>query len=140
MSMELFKGYGIPIELKDEDSFLKVRETLTRIGVASRKEKTLWQSCHILHKRGYYHLMHFKELFLIDGRPSDLSENDIAPRNTIAMLLEDWELLKIVNKNEIKSNIVDLSQIKILTHKQKSEWELKAKYSIGNSKSHIYPK
>ena len=134
MSMELFKGYGIPIELKDEDSFLKVRETLTRIGVASRKDKILWQSCHILHKRGYYHLMHFKELFLIDGRSSDLSENDIARRNTIAVLLEDWDLLKIKNKEQFCSSVVDLSQIKILAHKEKSDWKLEAKYQIGGRK------
>lgn len=135
MSMELFRGYGIPIALKDEDSFLKVRETLTRIGVASRKEKTLWQSCHILHKQGNYHLMHFKELFLLDGRPSDLSDNDLARRNTIAVLLEDWELLKIKDKTIINSNVVDLSQIKILTHKEKVDWNLQAKYQIGSKKT-----
>jgi hypothetical protein len=126
MSMDLFKGYGVPIELEDEDAFLKVRETLTRIGVASRKDKTLWQSCHILHKQGKYHILHFKELFMLDGRSSDLSENDLARRNTIALLLEDWELLKITDKKVMKENVVDLSQIKILT--------LSAKYSIGNSK------
>jgi hypothetical protein len=134
MSMDLFKGYGVPIELEDEDAFLKVRETLTRIGVASRKDKTLWQSCHILHKQGKYHILHFKELFMLDGRSSDLSENDLARRNTIALLLEDWELLKITDKKVMKENVVDLSQIKILTHKEKPEWTLSAKYSIGNSK------
>jgi len=138
MSMDLFKGYGIPIELNKEDDFLKVRETLTRIGVASRKEKTLWQSCHILHKQGYYHLMHFKELFLIDGRPSDLSENDIARRNTIAFLLEDWDLLTIKDRTGISETVVDLSQIKILTHKEKSEWNLQAKYQIGGKKFNNY--
>lgn len=134
MSMELFKGYGIPIILEDEDSFLKIRETLTRIGIASRKEKTLWQSCHILHKRGYYHLMHFKELFMLDGRTSDISDIDIARRNTIALLLEDWELLKIENKADIVSNIIDLGQIKILAHKEKPDWNLQSKYSIGGRK------
>lgn len=134
MSMELFKGFGIPVELKNDDDFLKVRETLTRIGVASRKDKTLWQSCHILHKQGNYHIIHFKELFMLDGRPSDLTENDLARRNTIALLLEDWELLKVKTKDTIQANVVDLSQIKILTHKEKPEWELKAKYSIGSKK------
>lgn len=134
MSYELFKGYGIPIKLNDDESFLKVKETLTRIGVASRKEKTLWQSCHILHKQGYYHILHFKELFMLDGRESDLTENDLARRNTIAILLEEWELLKIKNKEKFETNVVDLSQIKILTHKEKSEWELKAKYQIGSKK------
>lgn len=134
MSMELFKGYGIPIILEDEDSFLKVRETLTRIGIASRKEKTLWQSCHILHKQGYYHLMHFKELFMLDGRSSDISDIDIARRNTIALLLEDWELLKIQNKSDIVSKVIDLGQVKILSHKEKFEWQLLAKYQIGSKK------
>lgn len=134
MSMELFKGYGIPIELKNEDDFLKVRETLTRIGVASRKEKTLWQSCHILHKQGYYHILHFKELFMLDGRQSDITENDLARRNTIALLMEDWDLVKLLAKEAISGKVVDLSQIKILTHKEKPEWELKAKYQIGVKK------
>ena len=136
MSMELFKGYGIPIILENEDSFLKVRETLTRIGVASRKDKILWQSCHILHKQGYYHLMHFKELFLLDGRPSDFSDNDVARRNTIALLLDDWELITIPKefKQKISANVVQMNQIKILAHKEKSEWELQSKYSIGGKK------
>lgn len=136
MTMELFKGYGIPILLKDEESFLKVRETLTRIGIASRKEKTLWQSCHILHKQGFYHILHFKELFMLDGRPSDISDTDIARRNTIAILLQDWDLLKIANQNLIGSNVLDMSQIKVLSHKEKSEWKLEHKYSIGSKKSY----
>lgn len=135
MSMELFKGYGIPVILKDEDSFLKIKETLTRIGVASKKENVLWQSVCILHKQGYYHILHFKEMFMLDGRSSDLSENDIARRNTIAMLLEEWDLLTIQNKQQVQNNVVDLSQIKILTHKEKSEWDLRSKYSIGNNKN-----
>ena len=134
MSYDLFKGYGVPIELEDEDSFLKVRETLTRIGVASRKDKTLWQSCHILHKQGHYHILHFKELFMLDGRNSDLSENDLARRNTIALLLEDWDLLSVKDKKDFEKNVVDLSQIKILTHKEKPEWNLEQKYSIGKKK------
>lgn len=134
MSMELFKGYGIPIKLKDEEDFLKIKETLSRIGIASKKEKKLWQSCHILHKQGYYHILHFKELFLIDGRPSDLSENDIARRNTIALLLDDWALLNIENKSKYEENVVDMSQIKVLSHKEKGDWEILAKYSIGAKK------
>lgn len=134
MSMELFKGYGIPIKLKDEEDFLKIKETLSRIGIASKKEKKLWQSCHILHKQGYYHILHFKELFLIDGRPSDLSENDIARRNTITLLLDDWGLLEIQNKNNYGANVVDMSQIKVLSHKEKGDWEILAKYSIGSKK------
>lgn len=136
MSMDLFKGYGVPIELKIDDDFLKVKETLSRIGVASRKEKILWQSCHILHKQGFYHILHFKELFLLDGRNSDLSENDIARRNTITMLLEQWELLEIKDKDLVESNVVDLSQIKILTHREKGEWTLEQKYSIGSKKNY----
>jgi len=136
MSMDLFKGYGVPIELKTDDDFLKVKETLSRIGVASRKEKILWQSCHILHKQGFYHILHFKELFLLDGRNSDLSENDIARRNTITMLLEQWELLEIKDKDLVESNVVDLSQIKILTHREKGEWTLEQKYSIGSKKNY----
>lgn len=134
MSMDLFKGYGIPIKLKDEEDFLKIKETLSRIGIASKKEKKLWQSCHILHKQGYYHILHFKELFLIDGRPSDLSENDIARRNTITLLLDDWGLLDIENKNKFEDNVVDMSQIKVLSHKEKGDWEILAKYSIGAKK------
>lgn len=136
MSIDIFKGYGIPILLKDEDSFLKIRETLTRIGVASRKEQTLWQSCHILHKQGYYHLMHFKELFLLDGRQSDFSENDIARRNTIALLLHDWELFEISPqiRTIISSKVVEMNQIKILSYKEKSDWDLQSKYSIGGRK------
>lgn len=134
MSVELFRGYGIPIELENDESFLKVKETLTRIGVASKKEKALWQSCHILHKQGYYHILHFKELFMLDGRPSDLSANDIARRNTIAFLLEDWELLKIKNRDKFENDLVDLRQIKILTHKEKDEWQLIPKYAIGSKK------
>lgn len=136
MSMELFKNLGIPVDLKDEDSFLKVKETLTRIGVASKKEKVLYQSVHLLHKQGYYHILHFKELFMLDGRPSDLSENDISRRNAIAFLLEDWELLKVKGRDKFENNLADLRQIKILTYKEKSDWELCAKYQIG-SKKHI---
>jgi hypothetical protein len=121
----------VEITLNEKDDFLKVRETLTRIGVASKKEKVLYQSCHILHKRGKYYIVHFKELFSLDGKPTDLSENDIARRNTITNLLQDWELLKIVNVDMTKEPTVSLSQIKILSHKEKDDWELIAKYNIG---------
>jgi hypothetical protein len=121
----------VEITLNEKDDFLKVRETLTRIGVASKKEKVLYQSCHILHKRGKYYIVHFKELFSLDGKPTDLSENDIARRNTITNLLQDWELLKIVNVDMTKETTVYLSQIKILSHKEKDDWELIAKYNIG---------
>jgi hypothetical protein len=121
----------VEVSLQEKDDFLKVRETLTRIGVASKKEKVLYQSCHILHKRGNYYIVHFKELFSLDGKPTDITENDIARRNTITNLLEDWELLKIVNKDATKEPTVSLSQIKILSHKEKDDWELIAKYNIG---------
>lgn len=121
----------VEVTLDEKDDFLKVRETLTRIGVASKKEKVLFQSCHILHKQGKYYIVHFKELFALDGKNTDFSENDIARRNTIAKLLEDWELLKIVNKTLVEEPTVSLSQIKILSHKEKDDWELIPKYNIG---------
>jgi len=121
----------VEIKLIDEDSFLKVRETLTRIGVASKKDNTLYQSCHILHKRGIYYIVHFKEMFALDGKPTDLSENDIARRNTIANLLQDWELIKVVEPTRTVEPIVSISQIKILPHKEKDEWNLVSKYNIG---------
>ena len=123
----------VEVKLVDEDSFLKVRETLTRIGVASKKDNTLYQSCHILHKRGIYYIVHFKEMFALDGKPTDLSENDIARRNTIANLLQDWDLIAIVLPDTTKDPIVPISQIKILPHKEKDEWNLVAKYSIGKN-------
>ena len=132
MSMDLFKGYGVPIELKTDDDFLKVKETLSRIGVASRKEKILWQSCHILHKQGRYYIVHFKELFALDGKPTDISDNDLSRRNAIAKLLSDWGLVKLVNIKQIEEPApIFLSQIKILSHKEKDEWELTPKYNIG---------
>ena len=128
----------LEVLLNEPDDFLKIKETLTRIGVASRRdENTLFQSCHILHKQGRYFITHFKELFLLDGKPSNLSENDIARRNTITSLLSDWGLLDIVNKNYMKS-FAELKQIKIISHKQKNEWILESKYSIGNSKGRSY--
>jgi hypothetical protein len=124
----------VEVTLDQKDDFLKVRETLTRIGVASKKEKTLFQSCHILHKQGKYYIVHFKELFALDGKETDFSENDVARRNTIANLLEDWELLRIVDGYKTEEPTVSLSQIKILSHKEKGDWQLVPKYNIGSKK------
>ena len=120
----------LEVQLKEPDDFLKVRETLTRIGVASRKDKKLFQSCHILHKQGRYFIVHFKELFALDGKFANFSENDLERRNTIAHLLSDWGLVTILNKEDIQ-NKAPLSQIKVLAFKEKSEWDLQAKYNIG---------
>ena len=120
--------------LEEPDDFLKIRETLTRIGVASRRDKTLFQSCHILHKQGRYYIVHFKELFILDGKPTNFSENDQARRNTIANLLVEWSLIKLVNPEQTSTLIVPLNQLKILAYKEKEEWELTAKYNIGNKK------
>lgn len=122
----------VEVTLKEQDDFLKVRETLTRIGVASKKDKTLFQSCHILHKRGQYYVVHFKELFALDGKPTDITDNDLARRNAIVNLLEDWGLVKIVDKVKTQTpEPIFLSQIKILSHKEKNEWQLMPKYNIG---------
>ena len=115
----------LEVTLQERDDFLKVKETLTRIGVASKKEKKLYQSCHILHKQGKYYIVHFKELFALDGKPTNLSENDIARRNTIATLLEEWELITIVDPDSTEPN-VPVRQLKILNFKEKDEWELLA--------------
>ena len=120
--------------LNEPDDFLKVRETLTRIGVASRKDKILYQSCHILHKQGRYFIVHFKELFALDGKPTNFSENDQARRNTIANLLAEWGLIKLINPEEISELVVPLNQLKILSFKEKELWELTAKYNIGSKK------
>ena len=130
---DIFRGYGVEVILPDEDSFLKIRETLTRIGVSSRKENKLYQSCHILHKRGRYAILHFKELFSLDGLESDISETDIARRNTITNLLEEWELLEIDSDEELEPTL-SLKQMKILPHKEKDDWELIPKYHIGRRK------
>ena len=121
----------LQVTLKEPDDFLKVRETLSRIGVASRKERKLYQSCHILHKQGKYYIVHFKELFALDGKETNLSENDIARRNTIAKLLNDWNLVGVEGKIE---PVAPLSQIKILSFKEKDEWTLETKYNIGKKK------
>lgn len=124
----------LEITLKEEDDFLKVRETLTRIGVASRKEKRLFQSCHILHKRGKYYIVHFKELFALDGKSTDFDDHDLGRRNAIANLLAEWGLIKIVNPNASAVPIAPLSQIKVIGYSEKSEWDLVTKYNIGNKK------
>jgi|TARA_B110000977_G_scaffold129492_1_gene165125 hypothetical protein len=121
----------LEVGLKEPDDFLKVRETLSRIGVASRKERTLYQSCHILHKQGRYFIVHFKELFALDGKDTNLSENDIARRNTIANLLKDWELINIIG---VVGEVAPLSQIKVLSFREKNEWTLETKYNIGSKK------
>ena len=122
----------IEVTLNEKDDFLKVRETLTRIGVASKKDQILYQSCHILHKRGQYYVVHFKELFALDGKPTDISESDLARRNAIANLLEDWGLVKLVNHVQTEMpEPMFLSQIKIISHKEKNDWQLIPKYNIG---------
>ncbi len=121
----------VEVSLNEQDDFLKVRETLTRIGVSSRKEKVLYQSCHILHKQGKYYIVHFKELFALDGKPSNISENDIQRRNAIANLLEEWGLIKVLNKYILENNIAPLHQIKIISFKEKDQWQLITKYNIG---------
>ena len=123
----------VEVALNDDDDFLKVRETLTRIGVASRKDKTLYQSCHILHKQGKYYIVHFKELFALDGKPTNFSENDEARRNTIVNLLTEWGLVKMDNPVNLDP-IAPLSQIKILPFKEKGDWTLTAKYNIGKKR------
>jgi len=120
----------LEVILPEPDNFLKIRETLTRIGIASRKENTLYQSCHILHKQGRYFIVHFKELFALDGKESDITQGDVERRNAIASLLQDWSLLKIVNPAQADQK-ASLSQIKVVSFKEKSEWELVAKYTIG---------
>jgi hypothetical protein len=121
----------VEVLLNEQDDFLKVRETLTRIGVSSRKERVLYQSCHILHKQGHYYIVHFKELFALDGKPSNISENDLQRRNAIANLLQEWGLVKILNPKLLENNIAPLHQIKIISFKEKDDWELVTKYNIG---------
>ena len=123
----------VEVNLKEPDDFLKVRETLTRIGVASRKERTLYQSCHILHKKGQYYIVHFKELFALDGKKANLSENDLQRRNRIIKLLSDWGLVEIVKESSIK-DAAPLSQIKVIAFKEKGEWSLESKYNIGKKR------
>ena len=129
-----YPGYTpLEVTMAQPDDFLKVRETLTRIGVASRKDKVLYQSCHILHKQGRYFIVHFKELFALDGKTADLTENDLQRRNTIAKLLVDWGLVKIIDPDKF-TDLAPLSQIKVIAFKDKSEWSLQTKYNIGKKK------
>ena len=127
------KDYMVQVNLKEPDDFLKVRETLTRIGVASRKEKKLYQSCHILHKKGQYYIVHFKELFALDGKKANISTNDLQRRNRIIQLLSDWGLIEVSNAEEI-TDAAPLSQIKVISYKDKGEWSLESKYNIGKKK------
>jgi hypothetical protein len=124
----------VEVRIAEEEDFLKIKETLTRIGVASRKEKKLYQSCHIFHKQGRYYIVHFKEMFAIDGKPSNFSDEDKGRRNKIIELLQDWQLLKVVEAEKIKDPIALISQIKIINHKEKAEWTLEAKYNMGRKK------
>ena len=127
----IFKGVGVEVSLPSQDIFLKVKETLTRIGISSRKEKKLYQSCHILHKQGRYSILHFKELFILDGKKDTFIEEDNARRNTIVNLLEEWGLVHIVDTEKAQDPVAPLNQIKILSHKEKNNWILEAKYNIG---------
>ena len=124
----------VEVALKQDEDFLKVRETLTRIGIASRRDRKLYQSCHILHKQKRYFIVHFKELFALDGTPSNFSEEDEARRNTIANLLDQWGLVKLLNREIIEQNMAPISHVKILSHKEKDEWILESKYNIGKKR------
>jgi hypothetical protein len=125
----------VEVKLRSAEDFLKIRETLTRIGVASRRDKVLFQSCHILHKQGRYYIVHFKELFALDGKPTNFSDEDKARRNTITNLLAEWELIDIVNIERTNDIVAPLNQIKIIAHKEKNEWKLEAKYNIGKKRT-----
>lgn len=128
-SEDVFDGLGVEIQLKSPDDFLKIKETLTRMGVSSRKENKLYQSCHILHKRGKYAIMHFKEFFILDGLESDISDSDVGRRNKICQLLEEWGLLTILDDD--LDPVASMAQIKIIPHREKNQWELIPKYHIG---------
>jgi hypothetical protein len=130
MKEDIFRGKGVEISLENRDDFLKVKETLTRIGIASSVSNTLYQSCHILHKRGRYVIVHFKELFEMDGKFTDITDEDIERRNAIAFLLEKWNLLKIIDNDFDRKN-VNTNNVKIISHAEKFNWELKSKYSVG---------
>ncbi len=132
MTMTILNTF-LEIKLAEKEDFLKVKETLTRMGVASKRDKILYQSCHILHKQGLYYIVHFKELFALDGKPTDFTHEDCSRRNTIARLLEDWNLIKIINKDIIE-DMIPLSQVKIISFKEKEMWTLTSKYSVGKKK------
>lgn len=128
---DIFDGLGVEITLKTKEDFLKVKETLTRIGISSRTDKKLWQSCHILHKRGKYAIMHFKEMFVLDGLSSDISDEDLGRRNVIVKLLVEWGLIDAIDDEEYKEPMIPLSKLKIISHKEKGDWQLIPKYHIG---------
>lgn len=128
---DIFRGCGVEVSLPSPEHFLKIKETLTRIGIASKKDKKLFQSCHILHKQGRYAILHFKELFILDGKENNISEDDIGRRNTVTNLLEEWGLVAIVNPTQSEDPISPLNNIKILSHKEKVDWVLESKYQIG---------
>ena len=128
---DIFDGLVVEITLKTKEDFLKVKETLTRIGISSRTDKKLWQSCHILHKRGKYAIMHFKEMFVLDGLSSDISDEDLGRRNVIVKLLVEWGLIVPVDEEEYKEPMIPLSKLKIISHKEKGDWQLIPKYHIG---------
>ena len=133
---KIFRNYGIEILLPTPDDFLKTKETLSRMGISSKKDKILYQSCHILHKQGYYSIVHFKELFALDGKPASITDSDLSRRNAIAKLLHEWGLVTLVDAKSVEDPPpILLSQIKILSHKEKSEWQLVPKYSIGVRKT-----
>jgi len=131
--LDIFRGVGVEIRLPEPDNFLKIKETLTRIGIASRKDRKLYQSCHILHKKGRYSILHFKELFILDGKEDNFSDEDKARRNTIVNLLEEWELLEVIDHSKIEDPVAPLNQIKILSHKEKDGWDMVPKYNIGKN-------
>ena len=133
--MNIIVDNMIEVLLESSDDFLKIRETLTRIGVASKKDKKIFQSCHILHKQNRYFIVHFKELFALDGKPTNFSEDDVARRNTISNLLAEWNLYKLINPEKTRSPVAPISQIKIISYKEKSEWILEQKYNIGKKRS-----
>jgi len=134
--MENILDSFIEVRLKNSEDFLKVKETLSRIGLASKRDNTLYQSCHIFHKQGKYYIVHFKELFLLDGKESNFSDQDLARRNRIASLLSEWGLIDIINPEKIEDNLAPLNQVKIIAHKDKANWNLQVKYTIGNDYMH----
>lgn len=131
---DIFRNCGVEVKLPSPEHFLKIKETLTRVGIASKKDKTLYQSCHILHKQGRYAILHFKELFILDGKENNFSDEDRARRNTIVNLLEEWGLVNTVDSSKAEDPIAPLSNIKILSHKEKADWQLLTKYQIGKKR------
>ena len=131
---DIFEGYGVEVKLNDPENFLKIKETLTRMGVSSKNQNKLYQSCHILHKRGRYAILHFKELLALDGLESDADETDIGRRNVITALLAEWGLLDIIDKAKASEPVISIKQLKIIPHKEKTQWELIPKYHVGKKK------